>query len=195
MKTTRSSWVTLSLVLLFLLAISSSTYQLIVKKCVWWTCAPVRSFTVYDLSLPNEFFPGDNGMSPLYPDRGIIEAVEEVRSTASWKGGGAIYKVLRFGTEKQATEWYSVEVGLDLFTDSPINLPDFSGLTLYKNSVPDESKVNCGFVLEDFRCVYWARYHEFFIFFSSSIDNDELRTDDFIQILDYINERVESLLM
>lgn len=149
---------------------------------------------MYDLSLPNSLFPNETQMSSLMPDRGIIEAVEEARSTGIWRGGGAIYRILRFSTEKQASEWYSIEARLDIFTQPLANPPEYSRIMLYKSNIPDQSQISCGFVLDDFRCVYLAQYQEFFLFFSSSIDNEIMQQDDFLDILNHVNSRVQELI-
>jgi hypothetical protein len=178
----------------FFLVICVVCYQLFVHKCLWWECAPNRKFNVYDIALPDTFFPTSAKVYPLHEERGIINAVEEGISTVDWKNGLAVYKILRFATEKQASKWYKTEVGLNLFTSNLQELENYPSILSYQSNVAEEFYSDCGYVLKDARCIYWARYDEFFIFFSGSIGENEMSDRDFLGAMNYIDAKIGELL-
>lgn len=169
-------------------------YQLFTYKCWWWECAQSRDFNIYDLALPETFFPPSANVYPLHEERGIINAIDEGLFAADWNGGGATYKILRFATEKQASEWYKTEVSLGLFTGELTETKEYSPILNFKSNVAKEFMTNCGYVLKDIRCMYWARYQEFFIFFSGSIGETEMSNENFIGVMNYLDARMDELL-
>lgn len=180
--------------LLSVLVICAVIYQLFVYKCIWWDCAPSRDFSVYDLNLPKEFFPRNSEINPLHPDRGVVTAVDEVITTNRWDSGKAIYNVLRFATEGQATKWYEKEMALVLFTDPLEGLDHFSGILDYRSDIADEYYIGCGYMVYDVRCVFRVRYHEYYILFISSVDNDGMTPDNFLKVMKYIDNKMDELL-
>ncbi len=168
-------------------------YKLVILGCFWWECAPSRSFSVYDLDLPDIYFPVSAEIHPLRPDR-IDSSIEEAVTANYWKKGLAIYSVQRFATKAKASSWYAREVGGYAFTSELRNTDQLSAIREYRSTFADEYSVKCGYILEDLRCIFAARYQEYYIFFSGSIGDDEMTQDNFIGVMKYLDERMQKLL-
>ena len=184
-------------VVLFILFICALPYQLIVNKCLWWNCAPERDFTLYDLTIPNDIFPSRAKVIPLRnhrDDRDLI-SVEEVVGGATWQEGGVTYISSRFATNNSASNRFNEE--LDIYTfrgDLEAELEDYSEFLSYNSEVADEFKQSCGFVLNDFRCITWARYQEFYIHIVSSIGENEMTEEGLLAMVIFLDEKMENLL-
>lgn len=172
-------------------------YQFLVKRCVWWECPPNRDFSVFDLNLPDEFFPPGADIHPLQPDR-VEDAIEEAVTTNYWEDGLAIYSVLRFPTRQKASEWHHFELKIYKFDRQLENPQLYSTILNYQSDVADEYIAKCGYVIsKDLRCVFWARYQEYHIFFSGSMEDGEIvgmTQENYLDLMEYIDNRMDVLL-
>ncbi len=168
--------------------------QLLFQGCLWWECAPKRSFTVFDLNLSKDFFSSNAEIHDLHLLRGDNVAVEAASTTNFWDNGSAIYIVRRFATEAQAIQHYNFDVQVK-FTKRPNNNAEYSDIVTYQSKNANSSSTQCGYVINDFRCIYVARYREFTIFFNSSIGENEMAKDDFLGAIMSIDDTIGNLLM
>lgn len=180
----------IGLIVFFICLIS---YQLVAYNCLWWNCAPTRAFTVYDLNLPDEFFPPNAQVYGLQYDRGT-PGIESASTANYWDGGLALYGVMRFATLDQATKQFEYDANLDIFTRSLSSSESYSEILEFHSRIADSSQVKCGYVIEDIRCVFIARYEEYTIFFSGSIGEKEMTTTDFIGVMTYRENKMKELL-
>src|SRR6266540_646950 len=144
--------------------------QLLFHRCLWWECAPKRDFTVFDLNLPPDLFPSEADIHDLDFLRGDNVSIESASTTNYWENGVAIYIVRRFATDEQALRHYDFDAQVKFTRRSNEN----SNVVNYKSIEANNSSTQCGYVLNDFRCIYIARYEEFTIFFSGSIGENEM---------------------
>jgi len=167
--------------------------QLLINNCFWWECAPERDFTIYDLNIPDKFFPPTATINPLHPDRQDV-SVEEAITTNYWENGRAIYSVLRFSTVSKAKKWYHFEMESFSFPEQLENPEKYSEILGYKSIVADDYATICGYIGSNFHCVYGARYQEFYIFFNGSIGDGGMSVMDFIGVLSFIDAKMQKLL-
>ncbi len=190
----------ISVIVIFLLLSTGCailTAQWFVNKCFWWDCAPKRTFTVFDLNIPEKYFPVNAQIDSLSPDRGIITAVEEATATTRWINGVAIYHILRFGTENQAIKWFKDQSNSGIFLRPAIDSEQAylnQDILNYPIAEANEYRIKCGDVTQGFRCIFEGRYEEFYIFFSSSIGKSEISDQGFMEIMNYIDTKMGKLL-
>jgi len=187
-------WIILSVLIAFV-SLSFVAYQILVNGCLWRECAPKRSFSELDLNLPDNLFPIGAEVHALHYLRSDT-STDPAISTNFWKGGTSIYRVQKSATESQAVEEYDFSIKSESFT-SPLDDQDIkkhSAVINYASKVADESNLRCGYVIDDFRCIFVARYNEFTISFMSSIGDKTMMNDDYLRIIRYIDQRMDFLL-
>lgn len=168
-----------------------TTYHLLGYGCWWWECAPKRTFTVYDLSMPRDILSEEFDPIILHPDRGIVGAVEEAIGESE---GLAIYIIDRFATVRKASEWYSLNIELKLFTSPLDNPSQVSRVLNFKSEIADEYRVACGYIARDLRCIFDARYHEYYVFFNGFMGEEKFSQDGFLDAISYIDQKFGELL-
>ncbi len=142
------------------------------------------------MNLPPDLFPSEADIHDLDFLRGDNVSIESASTTNYWENGVAIYIVRRFATDEQALRHYDFDAQVKFTRRSNEN----SNVVNYKSIEANNSSTQCGYVLNDFRCIYIARYEEFTIFFSGSIGENEMSKHDFLQVIMYIDDRIKSLL-
>lgn len=165
-----------------------ASYQLVFRRCLLWTCAPKRTFTVADLALPGPYFPRDALVSSMVPLSESFGALESTNMTISWNGGRGrtVYNVRRFATERQASRFYAYYSSVDPY-------PDYPELS-FTSDFADEYKVGCGYSeFGGFRCHLDARYEEFVVALNVTIDS-EMSLKQFEDVAFYVDERARKLL-
>lgn len=184
--------------ILFLLVLSailfgcSLIYQLAMHRCVWWECAPPRTFTVYDLELPEDIYPAGADIKPLSRDS-IFGPIEKVASTSHAPGGAVTYLVYRFATEKQAKEWFQKDINAiaSLLETTPIRPDEFDQIEKFALYTADEYQIACGFTLNGARCATWMRYEEFFLMLFAP---SGMPAEKYLMALQFIDQRMKNLL-
>jgi len=69
--------------------------QVMVKGCLWWECAPARSFDVTDLGLTSDLFPDNAKYQPIeisYSDNSI-PIIKSGVQIVKWDHGNVRYSV------------------------------------------------------------------------------------------------------
>src|SRR5688572_28930025 len=99
--------------------------QLIFRGCLWWECAPARTFDVSDLGLPASLFPANAQYNPIHYDRNApSKTVGNGDQTIYWGSGNGlgIYIVYRYPTIDDAQEDY-VRTRNRFFQDGDAKIP------------------------------------------------------------------------
>ena len=177
-------------VILALAIICVAAYQLQFRRCLLWTCASVRSFSISDLTLPASYFPPGAFVGPMAiePPSESGGAVESGIITVYWDDGkgGAVYNVFRFGTKAQASRFYARYSRLFPYSEH-------SRLSL-ASQIANEYQAGCGYSkFGGYRCHLDARYEEFVISLNVTIDV-EMTFEQFEKVADYLDEKMWRLL-
>ncbi|MBI3739350.1 MAG: hypothetical protein HY258_09925 [Chloroflexi bacterium] len=138
-----------------------------------------------------DFLPAGFESLILHPNRGTIGATEEALGESE---GLAIYIVDRFATIKKASEWYELTTSLAIFTSGLKDPSDVSPVQDFKSETADEYQVTCGYFTSDLRCVFEARYQEYYVFFSGSLGEGRFSPDGFLDVIFYIDQKFGKLL-
>jgi hypothetical protein len=185
-----------SLVLIFLFVIVSCTFvsTWFTKGCLIFDCPPKRNFTVFDMNIPSGYLPNNLDIK-LRPDKGMLNAVEESHGGAEWQNGYAVYIVLKFGAENQAKEWFIFKSQQNFFYPNLPIASEKEDILRHLMLSADQYEIQCGYdISQNFRCVFYARYQEFYIFFNSSIDEVEFTKINFIDLISYVDLQMNKLL-
>lgn len=170
-----------------------SIYQIWVKECWLWTCAPERTFSVFDLSLPNHLLPGNVVINPMVTPS-EPSGVESGYISFFWQESGNSYSgildVDRYGTETRAKKIFESS----LYWRSRGSYEAHPEIT-YESPIADEFLIGCGSSMFDkgYDCSLLARYQEFVVVFNSSIGK-QMSESQFEQIVINIDQQMTSFL-
>jgi hypothetical protein len=184
----------LPIILIVFACVTSSVVagQLLFKGCLWWNCAPPRSFDVMDLGLPPTLFPANSQYNPIQHNRDDnMEILNSGAQTIYWENGSGlgIYLVDRYATSENAKKEYDRTKNW-FFRNGDTKIQWDKYVLLYKSSRADEFYSACGILeADDYRCGMVARYQEFLVFFNTTI-TDEMTYTDFQNIMVYIDEQM-----
>lgn len=161
-------------------------------NCYLWTCPPKRNFTIHDLVLPEEFYPGGARIIPFTDDTGTPQLVEEGDGGARWTNGNAMLTIDRNASDKYATEEYSFYERLHDKYTYPIN-ENSCGSEIYNFSSPnaDQQKIICGY--ERDQILFMARYEEYYVQFFSTIDTN-MTEEQFLTAVKYLDSTLIKFL-
>ena len=182
------------LIILALTFLSCSlTYQLVIKGCIWWTCAPERNFEMTVLELPITYFAGGSDVRPLDDSiRGEIYG-DEYSQWVGWKTGRAYFEVVEYVSINKASKAFQRKKVLNDFTSELDSLEKYEGVLSFYPSKADAYSIECGYELESRRCIYQARYEEYYIYFSSTI-NARMPPDRYLMIITNMDQQITTLL-
>jgi len=185
---------TLSFILISLCIFCSfSAYQVMAKQCWLWTCAPDRTFSVFDLSLPSHLLPDNVIVSPMVTPSEPT-GVESGNISFFWQESGTLYggafDIDRYGTESRAKEYFESS----LYWRSRGSYETHSEVT-YESLIADEFLVGCGSSMFDkgYECSLTARYQEYVVDFNSSIGK-QMSESQFEQIVIDIDQQMMDFL-
>jgi hypothetical protein len=172
-------------------------YQGIWIGCMWWNCAPERGISVWSLELPPEFFPegADVGQLIFTPDGYIFPDIfsDEYSQWISWGSGRVSYDVWEFVSANRASQGYKRFKEINYFFSPLESLEWQNALISYKSEFADESFVTCGIGVWDNECIFRGRFEEYYIDFTSTID-EKMPPADYVNILRYIEQKIMELL-
>jgi hypothetical protein len=83
-----------------------NSIDLFLGGCLWWECAPDRSFDVLDLGLPSQLFPANTIYSPIHSsDDDNAETYRTGTQTFRWGngGGGGIHIVDMYSSSRNSS--------------------------------------------------------------------------------------------
>lgn len=178
---------------LIALASCSVSYQVLIKKCLWWSCAPERNFSISEFEIPQDYYPANAQVPHLYTDD-LNSSVEAASKTVYWSEGLSIYSIRRFATVDHAIEAYNHDFDSSLLDYPKESHEQYSVVLNHKSEFSDDEHITCLSVNGDARCVWLARYHEYQVFFSASMGENEMTTDNFVKVLTYIDRRFQELI-
>ena len=172
--------------------------QLFLGGCLWWECAPNRSFDVIDLELPANLFPINAIYNIFYLDSDDnLETVQSGGQTIYWDNGNglAIYIVDMYATSRNSSRNFE-SIKNSFFSDrgnSKILWSKPDELT-YISPLADNFFVACGTLIgKDYRCGVVAQYQEFVLFFNTTI-SERMTYQDFQKIVICMDEQISNYL-
>ncbi len=169
--------------------------------CLWWECAPDRSFDVLDLGLPLNLFPVNTVYSPIYlRDDDDPETYRSGDQTFRWGNGygGGIYIVDTYSSTRNASARFASgkKSFFKNWGDTEIHWSKPEELT-YVSPFADEFFIACGRMGKEFgstiRCGVIAQYQEFVVFFNADLV-DGMSYQEFQNIVIYMDEQISSYL-
>jgi len=168
------------------------SWEILKRGCFWPECAPERSFSIYDLDIPEELYPDGAQVNLLTSDRDL-GPIEEVHGGALWYPGRLVYLIRKFSTIPKAADRFEIEMKLRVI-DFPANEGDINSSTYnFKSGTANQFDITCGYKTYDLRCIYRAQYEEFYIYLDASID-EQFSTDDFLAIVSFVDAKLVELL-
>ncbi len=171
-----------SLLMFLCIFFSFSIYQVWAKECWLWTCAPNRTFSVFDLRLPNHMLPEDAIVQPIIPPSDP-SGVESGNMSFFWHESGELYggglDVDRYGTVTRAEKMFEN----NLYWRSRGSYEAHPDIT-FESTIADEFVIGCGSSVFDtgYDCRFAARYQEYVVSFSSYIGK-QMSESQFEQIV------------
>jgi hypothetical protein len=172
--------------------------QLFIEGCLWWECAPNRSFDVLDLELPSNLFPVNAIYNTIHlGDDDDPETKRSSGQTIYWDNGNglAIYIVDMYASNKNSSRNFE-RTKNSFFSDrgdSKILWSKPDELT-YISPWVDIFFVACGTLIgNDYRCGVVAQYQEFVLFFNATI-SERMTYQDFQKIIIYMDEQMSNYL-
>jgi hypothetical protein len=167
------------------------SFQLVFKRCIFWTCAPGRDFTVLDLGIPSGYFPEGSQVGQMGYLSELDVAVENGHMDVFWyQGKGAAhYTVWRFGTEWQARSF----IGSLMEMDQEFGLTTCADVSDIDVKA-DEHSLTCGWDrFGGYRADLNAKYDEYVISLNVVID-DRMSLEQFQQIVVFIDNQMKEKL-
>lgn len=168
-------------------------YQLLTQQCILWTCAPSRTFTIYDLTLPTDLYPTNAIINPMISspespgaDSGVLNIY--------WEESGRLYRSIftinRFGTEDRAIKYFDT-VNTIRSQTSYHSHPDVT----FHSQIADDFEIGCGIsrLGGEYLCDVDARYEEFVISLNASMSG-QMDQKTFQEIVVYVDKQFEKYL-
>ncbi len=179
----------------FLLSIIGIVFgcQYFLHDCLWWDCAPERDFHVLELELPSSLFPEEFQITPFDRSSEGNGEIERASQSVFWDNGNRLagYDVNRYSSIKEAIHVFDSDYKQMLDSETKNAWIRPKELT-YTSSTADQFQVSCG-DWSGRRCGMLARYQEYEIFFSATMD-DKMTYADFEKIVVYIDKQISSHL-
>lgn len=170
------------------------TYQFLAQQCLFWTCAPLRAFSIYDLTLPTNLFPENAVINPMISSP-ESPGVESGVLAVYWEENGQVYKSIflvdRFGTIDRAVKYFNTVKTLR----SRASYHSHSDIT-YQSEIANDFEIGCGIgqLGGEYVCSLDARYEEFVISLNSSMSG-QMDQKMFQQIVISIDKQFEEYLL
>jgi len=167
-------------------------FQLLLKRCIFWTCAPNRDFSVLDLGIPSSFFPEGSQVGEMNYPSDWLGAIENGHMDVHWKQGmgAAHYTIWRFGTEGQAVSFLK---RMNI-TDQEFGLTPCSGFKSL-SLVANDHMITCGWhKFGGYRADLNARYEEYVIALNVILD-EKMSMEQFQKIVIFIDNQMRQKLL
>jgi hypothetical protein len=182
-----------SIFLLFLIFICALPIQLIFHGCLWWECAPERSFRVSDLELPTSLFPEGSIVNHVRPLSDEHETIDDGIQSIYWDSGdgNAGYEVFRYPTVKKARDKFEFNKN-SLVNSETGDVWKQPNELRFSSTTADVIYIACGYWSKK-QCAIVARYQEYIIFFSTIMD-EKMSYSKLEKIAVYIDKQMSSRL-
>lgn len=176
------------MIVVFFLCCGIVSYMVSIRNCLFLSCIESRVFNVIELDIPPTFFPQDAIVGSIHRPTESWGAFESGSMTIYWENGnkGAGYGIYRFRTEQEASRNFHLEARKGKYSKDVE--------TLYTSLVADEYFAGCGQIQGiGYRCNMAARYIEYSIDFTTSID-EEMTIEQFNKVLRFLDEQINEHL-
>jgi hypothetical protein len=173
-------------------------FQVYAKKCLWWDCAPPRSFELSELNIPADYFPENADIGQLHQLSEYYGAIMAEVAESFWKTGDGRANLLAFqyANFRGASREYDFFLKRFFVENTPAPLKAHPSVT-FESEIAEEYFVACGeveyFGRTSFQCDLVAQYQEFFISFGSDIDS-EMSFQEFEKIVIFLDQRMKEVL-
>lgn len=180
-------WIILGAIVLVAVC-SFGSFQMLFKRCLFWTCVPDRNFSVLNLGIPSIYFPENAVVGEIDYSSELDGATEKGHQQIFWRRGNGLanYLIWRFGTEWQAQS----------FIESLNQMDQEYGLTTCSDLrdvevKADEYSLTCGRdKFGGYRADLNAKYEEYVITLNVVID-DEMSLEQFQQLVVFIDNQMQ----
>ncbi|MCC6607861.1 MAG: hypothetical protein IT327_31940 [Anaerolineae bacterium] len=163
------------------------SFKLLTDGCIWFFCTPERNISVYELDIPDTFFPSNSIINELLPVSEPMGAEEAINKTVYWGDYGiAVYNIWNYKSERRASSLFNA-----LKNDASRFKPHDN--VNYISQTSDEFFSGCGYLqLGGYRCGAFIRYEGLTISLSARIDS-QMTEKQFNEIIQYIDEELAQL--
>ncbi|NJN55698.1 MAG: hypothetical protein HC804_13680 [Anaerolineae bacterium] len=170
-----------------ILAFCVLSFKLWVDGCIWFFCTPERNISVYELDIPDTFFPSNSTINELLPLSEPMGAEEAINKTVYWGNQGiAVYNIRNYKSERRAVSLFN-----DLKNDASQLNPHEN--VNYISQTSDDFFSGCGISqLSGYRCGAYIRYEGLIISFSVRPDG-QITEKQFNEIVQYIDKELAQL--
>ena len=191
LTTTRNKkWLLIFAILGGLVLCMTVCFQLLLKRCILWTCAPQRSFSIIDLSIPSGFFPEGATVGQMGYKHENEGALTSSSMNANWEKGMGVagYAIWQFGSSQSVDPFWKRLIYTAREFDDCLKVK-------YRSPYADKFAVRCGIIKYSggYSAGLYAQYGEFAVGFGTIID-DQMSLEDFEKIIIYIDEDFASRL-
>lgn len=170
-----------------ILGFCAVSFKLWTDGCIWFFCTPARSVSVYDLDIPDTFFPSNATFNELHSVSEPMGAEEAVNKTVYWENHGiAVYNIWNYKSQRRAESLFNA-----LKNDASRFRPHDN--VNYISQTSDDFLSGCGFLqLGGYRCGAFIRYEGLTISFTARIDG-QMTEKQFNEIVQYIDKELAQL--
>lgn len=175
------------ILIVLILIVCTLSFKLLTDGCIGFFCVTERDFSVYELDIPETYFPVDSVINELLPLSEPMGAQEAVNKTVYWgQYGIAVYNIRSFKSESRATSMFNA-LENDASRFRPHN--DVN----YNSQTADQYFSGCGYLqLGGYRCGAFLRYEGLTVSFSVRIDS-QMTERQFNQIVQFIDAEIAQL--
>jgi hypothetical protein len=161
------------------------------RGCLWWECAPTRSFDVADLALPSNLFPAYIDVGKFYSLEDGNPETYQNGSQAFWSNFEEVgfYKVEMYSSNKKAAQRFkSSKAKLINLNRYPTTSKDI----IYVSPLADQFYISCVYNGLP-NCIAIAQYQEFYLYLGVSMRNG-MTTQVFQQVVIYMDRQISKYL-
>lgn len=169
-----------SIVTIFVICILS--FKLMTDGCIGIYCVEETDFSVYELDIPDTYFPVDSTINKLLPLSEPMGAQEAVNKTVYWgEYGIAVYNIHSFKSINRATSMFNaLQNDASRFrSHKDVN---------YSGQKADQYFSGCGFSeFGGYRCAAFIRYEGLVISLSARTDS-QMTEEKFNRVVKFVDE-------
>jgi hypothetical protein len=167
--------------------------QYISHGCFWWECAPERNFHVLDWEMPTYLFPETAIVNHIHMPSELGAEIENGWQDVFWqydnRYGTSAYQIERYSSKKAAIGGFKFEIKQMTDPSNPSNNWVRPNESTFVSSTADEVYIACGRALQEKNCGVVARYQEYVILFSTTID-EKMTYSNFEKVLFYLDAQI-----
>lgn len=173
------------------------SYYLSLGGCLWWECAPTRSFGVEELELPATLFPPDAHVRHVSTHENHTPEIYQKGFQSFWWGeSGHIsnghYTIYKYPSSKNPTRYFADREQAIKDMENLGRLPFKPEGINYVSPLADHFYIDC---YNDYQyyCTATGQYQEFVLSLYMELD-DKMTAQDFQQIVIYMDKQISKFL-